>query len=150
VADADARFLQTALSNANNQAILERAGDLGLRDWWLTAGTVFQSVWNVLARRPASAGIQDYDLFYFDPDDLSAESEASINRMAAEPFSDLEIVVEARNEARVHLWYEQEFGVPGKRFESSQDAIDHFAATICCYAISRRDEGSLDVYAPYG
>jgi hypothetical protein len=70
--------------------------------------------------------------------------------MAAEPFSDLEIVVEARNEARVHLWYEQEFGVPGKRFESSQDAIDHFAATICCYAISRRDEGSLDVYAPYG
>ncbi len=135
MAELRTRFLDLVLSNANNQTILERAGDLDLPDWWLTAGAVFQTVWNVLDQRPADAGIQDYDLFYFDPKDLSAESETNVNRHAAALFADLDILVEARNEARVHLWYEEEFGVPGKRFESSRDAVDHFAATTCCFAV---------------
>ncbi len=135
VAELRTRFLDLVLSNANNQTILERAGNLDLPDWWLTAGAVFQTVWNVLDQRPADAGIQDYDLLYFDPKDLSAESETNVNRHAAALFADLDILVEARNEARVHLWYEEEFGVPGKRSESSRDAVDHFAATTCCFAV---------------
>lgn len=148
--DAQARFLRLALANASNRAILDRAAALGLTDWWLTAGAVFQSVWNGLEGRPPSTGIRDYDLFYFDADDLSADSERSVNAAVAELFADLEIVVEASNEARVHLWYEEEFGVPGQQFSSCRDAIDHFAATSCCYAITRGADGALDVYAPHG
>ncbi len=150
MADLRSRFLELVLSNANNRSILDRAGALDLPDWWLTAGAVFQTVWNVLEDRPATAGIRDYDLFYFDPNDLSSDAETYVNRRAAELFADLDIVVEARNEARVHLWYEEEFGVPGKRFDSSRDAIDHFAATTCCFAVRRGADRELEVYAPHG
>jgi len=150
VSDPRARFLQLALSNPNNRIILQRAAALELPDWWLTAGALFQTVWNALDCRPPATGILDYDLFYLDGDDLSAAAETEVNRAAAQLFSDRDIVVEARNEARVHLWYEQDFGVPGRRFQSSRDAIDHFAATTCCFAITRRLDGELEVYAPFG
>jgi hypothetical protein len=150
MANAESRFLEFVLSNENNRAILDRAAALNLPDWWLTAGAIYQSVWNRLNGKPASTGILDYDLFYFDETDLSAEAEASANTAAAELFSDLGVVVEARNEARVHLWYEQAFGAPGRRFESSRDAIDHFAATTGCFATTRRSGGGLEIYAPHG
>ena len=150
MADARAEFLEVVLSNSHNRAILENAGVLGLSDWWLTGGAIFQTVWNVLEGRPADQGILDYDLFYFDAEKLTAEAEASVNRAAAALFREREIVIEARNEARVHLWYEEEFGVPGRRFESTRDAIDHFAAITCCFAVTRRDDGELKVYAPHG
>jgi hypothetical protein len=148
--DAENRFLEFVLSNENNRVILDRAAALNLPDWWLTAGAVYQSVWNRLDGRPAGTGILEYDIFYFDATDLSAEAEISSNAAASALFSDLGVVVEARNEARVHLWYEQEFGVPGRRFASSRDAVDHFAATTCCFAITRQSGGELEIYAPYG
>jgi hypothetical protein len=33
--------------------------------------TLFQTVWNLQRGRPPGQGIKDYDLFYFDPTDLS-------------------------------------------------------------------------------
>jgi hypothetical protein len=52
-------------------------------------------------------------------------------------FADLEVTVEMRNEARVHLWFEEHFGVPAAPFPSATDAIDHFAFTTCCYGLTR-------------
>jgi uncharacterized protein len=150
VTDQRDRFLEHALRNANNRVILDRAPALELPDWWLTAGAVFQTVWNVLDGREPSQGIDDYDLFYFDPLDLSSEGQDVVIGRAAELFSDLDVVIEVCNEARVHLWYEEHFGVPAKAFDSSRDAIDHFASTTCCYAITRSSSGELEVYAPHG
>lgn len=144
------RFLDHVLRNANIRVILDRTPELELRDWWLTAGAVFQTVWNVLDGREPAEGISDYDLFYFDADDLSREAEDAVIENAAELFADLDVVVEVCNEARVHLWYEGHFGVPAKAFDSSRDAIDHFASTTCCYAVTRDSAGGLDVYAPHG
>jgi hypothetical protein len=58
--------------------------------------------------------------------------------------------VEVRNEARVHLWYESRFGVPGVQFSSARDAIDHFLSTTCCFGVSRSEAGELVDYAPHG
>jgi hypothetical protein len=43
--------------------ILTRAAKLDLPGWYLTAGCVFQTVWNVVTDRPPTEGIKDYDLF---------------------------------------------------------------------------------------
>lgn len=144
------RFLDCVLRNPNNAAILERAPRLALPDWWLTAGAVFQTVWNVLDGRAPARAISDYDLFYFDPLDLSADAEQAANDAAAELFDDLGAPIDVRNEARVHLWYEAEFGVPAPSFASSRDAIDHFAATTCCFAVTTTRSGRHEVYAPHG
>jgi len=45
------RFLELVLSNPVNRAVLDRAPGLGVADWWLTAGAVFQTVWNCLDGR---------------------------------------------------------------------------------------------------
>ena len=55
--------------------VLRRARRLGLPGWYLAAGCVAQTVWNVLTSRPPEEGIRDYDLPYFDPCDLSREAE---------------------------------------------------------------------------
>lgn len=144
------RLLAAVLRNPVNAAILARAPDLELPDWWLAGGAVFQTVWNVLDGRDPQAGINDYDLFYFDPADLSPKAENETRRQAAELFSNLAAVIEVCNEARVHLWFEQEFGVKAQPFTSSSDAIDQFASTTCAYAVTRDAQGSLHVYAPYG
>ena len=42
-----------------------------LPQWRLVAGCLYQTVWNVLTGRVRGTGIKDYDLIYFDDDDLS-------------------------------------------------------------------------------
>ncbi len=145
-----ARFLDLVRRNPVNAAVLDRAGELDVPDWWLTAGAVFQTVWNALVGRDPGAGIVDHDLFYYDASDLSYEAEDAVIRRAAALFSDLGATVEVRNEARVHLWYESRFGVPGVRFTSSTDAIDHFASTTCCFGVTRPSSGGVVDYAPHG
>lgn len=147
--DAD-RFMELALTNEHNRTILARAPELGAPDWWLTAGAVFQTVWNRLDGRAPDEGIRDYDLFSFDDRDLSWAAEDAVIQRASALFADLDIVVEVRNEARVHLWYEEHFGIPARTFTSTTDAIDHFASTACCFALTRKDDGELSVYAPHG
>ncbi|WP_219417938.1 nucleotidyltransferase family protein [Pseudonocardia nigra] len=145
-----ADFLAAVLQNPINVAILERAPALAVPDWWLTAGAVFQTVWNVLDGRPPGTGIKDYDLFYYDARNLSYEAEDAVIRKAAALFGDLDADVEVRNEARVHLWYEQRFGVPAIAFRSATDAIDHFASTTCCFGLRRERTNELVTYAPHG
>jgi uncharacterized protein len=144
------RLLGIVLANPVARTILDRAGDLGMSDWYLTAGGVFQTVWNHLDGRDLLAGIKDYDLFYFDGTDLGYAAEDRKIRQAEVLFGDVEAAVELRNEARVHLWYEDRFGVPGVPFTSCADAIDHFASTTCCVGITRSPTGELQVYAPHG
>jgi uncharacterized protein len=148
--DHRAHFLDLVQRNPINVSILDRGPKLGVPDWWLTAGAVFQTVWNVLDGRNPGAGIADYDLFYYDASDLSYEAEDVVIRHAESLFADLGVTVEVRNEARVHLWYESRFGVPGVQFSSSRDAIDHFASTTCCFGVSRSIDGELVDYAPHG
>lgn len=57
-------FLAYIHRNPVNRQILQLAPRLGVGDWWLTAGALFQTVWNVLDGRDPGAGIRDYDLFY--------------------------------------------------------------------------------------
>ncbi|WP_345469269.1 nucleotidyltransferase family protein [Glutamicibacter ectropisis] len=142
-------FLKYVQENPINKQILQLAPQLGVSDWWLTAGALFQTVWNVLEGKDPQNGIRDYDFFYFD-EDTSYEAEDAVIRRAQELFKDIDAEIEVRNEARVHIWYEEHFGVPAIPFLSSTDAIDHFAAKTCCFAVTTGKNGKTRVYAPHG
>lgn len=143
------RFLGIVLADPTVRAVLERARQLGVQDWWLTAGLLFQTVWNDLTGRSAGTGIRDADLFYFDAD-TSWDAEDAVIRAGASLFVDIPVPVEIRNEARVHLWYADHFGVPAAPFSSSRDAIDAFAAVCCAVGVTLDDDGEPTVYAPFG
>ncbi len=143
-------FERYVLTNPVVREILPRARSLDLPQWYLTAGCLFQTVWNVLSGNEPTRHIRDYDLLYFDDRDLSWEAENTVIQRCAEVFSDLGVEVEARNEARVHLWYESRFGVPCPPYTSTEAAINSFAATTCCVGIRLDALDRLIVYAPYG
>ncbi|GAA3369897.1 hypothetical protein GCM10020367_14370 [Streptomyces sannanensis] len=58
--------------------------------------------------------------------------------------------VEIRNEAWVHLWYEDKFKVACPPYESTEAAIDSFTATTCCPGVRVETDGRWRVYAPHG
>ncbi|MFG1645875.1 nucleotidyltransferase family protein [Amycolatopsis sp. NPDC049252] len=130
--------------------ILERVKVLGLPDWYLIAGCVVQTVWNVLTGREAAEGIKDYDLFYYDAADLGWAAEDRVIKAVAQVCGDLPVEVEVRNEARVHLWYEAKFGVPCPPFASTEAAINAFPAVCSCVGVRLEPDGRMHVYAPHG
>ena len=139
------RFRGDILANRNNRAILDRWDELQLPDGWLVAGCLFQTVWNLQAGRPAESGIKDYDLFYFDGADLGADAERAVQARCEAVLADIDIPVEVVNQARVHLWYEADFGRPCAALGSSCDGIERFLVTSTCVGV-RPDA----LYAPHG
>ena len=141
-------FIELALSNTFNREILARLATLGLSDAWLVSGALFQTVWNSLTNRPTNYGIKDYDVFYFDTN-TSYEAEDDAIARASTAFVDLKCVIEVRNQARVHLWYAEKFGVPYTPLGRATEGIDRFLMQHAQVGI-RPHGGSYDVYAPRG
>ena len=144
----EARFLSLALANETNRTILDRLPDLNLPDAWLVSGSLFQAAWNGLTGRTPDYGIKDYDIFYFDPD-TSWEAEGRAIARARALFAQFGIEVELRNQARVHLWYPQKFGMPYPPLTCATDGIDRFLAPACMVGVQTA-EGGWRTYAPFG
>jgi hypothetical protein len=142
-------ILEAALADPVCAAILDRAGALGVNSWRLCAGAIYQNVWNALTGRPPGHGVQDYDLAYFDPD-LSYEAEDVVIRRAAGLFADLDAEIEVRNQARVHLWFNEKYGANRPAFQSVEDGVDAYAADSHKLGVTRLEDGTLDLYAPVG
>jgi hypothetical protein len=102
-------------------------------------------VWNLKSGRSPEADIKDYDMFYFDADDLTEESEKRMQAHAEEVLLDLDITVEVCNQARVHLWYEKYFGHPYDALDSARDGIDRFLVPSTCVGVRPGE-----VYVPNG
>jgi len=141
-------FLALALRNPVNVAISDALLTLGLPDAWLVAGCLVQTVWNVLSRRAEGYGIADYDVFYFDPD-TSWEAEDDVIRKLHARLAHLAVKVEARNQARVHLWYAEKHGLPYPPLLRSTDGIDRFLTQNTQVGIRRTRDG-YDIYTPHG
>ncbi|MHB8529418.1 MAG: nucleotidyltransferase family protein [Caulobacteraceae bacterium] len=131
--------------------VFTRVRDLGLPDWLIFSGAIYQSAWNHLTRRPPDFGIKDYDLAYFDASDLSYEAEDAVIRRVAAAFEPpLRERVEARNQARVHLWFEDRYGEPYAPLSSSARALGRFVSPA--FAVGARLEagGRIAITAPFG
>jgi hypothetical protein len=78
--DAD-EFLATALRNPVNEIIADELFHLALPDAWIVSGCLVQTAWNVLTKRAVDYGINDYDIFYFDPDTSWQAEDAVIRKL---------------------------------------------------------------------
>lgn len=139
-------LLNLAMANPINAEITARLPDLGVDQCMLTAGCLFQAVWNHQSNLPADQGVKDYDVFYFDTD-LSYEAEDAVIRRAQRLFQDLGVNVEVKNQARVHLWYAQRFGRPYPQLHSARQGVDRYLVAGTCIGL---EIATGEVYAPYG
>ena len=129
--------------------ILGRWSELQLPDAWLIAGVVVQSYWNARHGLPPTHGISDIDLIYFDGEDLSEASEAQQVSHVGDLFSAVNIPFDVKNEARVHLWYEQRFGYSIPAYTSAEAAIATFPTTAGAIGIRPAGE-HIEACAPFG
>ncbi len=130
--------------------VLTTVRGLGLNDWRVFSGAVYQSVWNAVTGRPAGYGVRDYDLGYFDPDVSWDAEDAVIRQVAAAfepPFRDM---VEARNQARVHLWFEGKFGEPYEALTGTDEALARFVAPAFAVGVRLEDDDQITIAAPFG
>lgn len=149
----EARLIEIVRATPTTWKVLETARDLDLPDWMIFSGAVYQPVWNHLTGRPLDYGIKDYDLAYHDDGDTSYEAEDVVIRRVAAAFEPpLRDLVEVRNQARVHLWFEKKFGAdePYPPLEDSAAALKRFVATAFCVGVRLEKDDALRVWAPFG
>jgi hypothetical protein len=140
--------VDTLRANATLWEALGRLPVLQLPNWYLGAGCVTQTIWNLECGNPVHEGILDYDLVYFDPD-LSENAEQRVREQASTLLADLGVVLDVKNQARVHTWYAGRFGYSIRLYTSIHEAIDTWPTTAGAVAV-RPENDRLVIYAPFG
>lgn len=140
-------FISIARSNPINAELLRRLRDLDIPQCYLTAGCLFQAVWNQRSGHSLDWGVNDYDVFYFDGSDLTEEAESRVIARTLTATADLNVKVEVRNQARVHLWYKRRFNASYPQLQHAHEGIDRYLVACTRVGINAVT-GAL--YAPDG
>ncbi|KAK2593717.1 hypothetical protein QQS21_008582 [Conoideocrella luteorostrata] len=144
-------FQAAVSTNKTLLTVLSRAATLRLPNWYLAGGSISQTIWNHVSRLPPEHGIQDYDLVYHDPSDLSWEAEDAVIQKGKTLFADIPVEVEIRNQARVHLWYGPKYGIECPERTCTESSIEQWLTTSAMVGVTLREEdGSWSIFAPRG
>ena len=130
--------------------ILEVLRDKALPDAWITSGAIYNAVWNHLTNRPALDGIKDVDIIYFAPDDLSYVAEDAVIRSIGAALSGIGLPVEIRNQARVHLWFPERFGLFYPQLTHATQSLEYYASKTHAVAARLAPDGGIEIAAPFG
>jgi hypothetical protein len=148
--DLNARLAGIVRADPGLMHVLTTVRGLGLNDWRVFSGAVYQSVWNAVTGRPVGYGRKDFDLGYFDPDTSWDAEDLVIKRVAAaldEPFRS---EVEVRNQARVHLWFPDRFGEPYDALTGTDEALARFVAPAFAVGVRLERDDTISIAAPFG
>ncbi len=149
--DLESRLVGILRATPGLMRVLAGARDLALPDWLIFSGAIYQPVLNHLTGRPLEHGLKDYDLAYFDASDISYEAEDGVIRRVAAAFDPpFRTMVEARNQARVHLWFEDHFGEPYSPLSCSDEALNRFTAPAFAVGARLMADGQIEIVAPFG
>ena len=147
----EARLEAIVRATPGLMSVLETVRALDLPDWLIFSGAVYQPVLNHLTGRDPDYGIKDYDLAYFDASDISYDAEdVVIRKVAAALPAPLRDLVETRNQARVHVWFESKFGEPYAPLSCSAEALDRFVSATFAVGVRIDRGGRLTIIAPFG
>ena len=136
-------------SNPVVAGVLDQLPALNLGSWYIGASGVAGTVWNHLHGFAPTHRIKDYDIVYFDAEDLSESAEKAVQARVTHLLGANGAVFDVTNEARVHTWYEQRFGRPLLPYRSVEHAIATWPATATSIGV-RCDGGEFVVCAPFG
>ena len=141
-------FKEIILKNNVLKTILERLEGYGLDNYYVAAGAINQTVFNYYHNNGMNYLIDDYDIVYYD-EDLSYEKEDKIIKEINLLCKDLNVSLDIKNQARVHLWFKNKFGYSIEPNESVEDAISKWGSTVTCIGV-RLKNNELTIFAPYG
>jgi hypothetical protein len=151
VSELEARLEGILRAAPNLMRVMETARILALPDWLIFSGAIYQRVFNHLTGRDPDYGIKDYDFAYFDASDISYDAEDGVIRRVAAAFEPpLREMVEVRNQARVHVWFEGKFGEPYAPLSCSAEALERFVSPVNAVGVRLDLDGKMVIAAPFG
>lgn len=144
-------FIYILKKNKDLMSILDYIYELELPNFYIAAGSVFQTIWNYYDNKPLNSEIKDIDIIYYDANNLSKEDEEKIEDKIVTHFKELNINYEfdVHNEARMHLWKKSNENKNIDQYKNSEDSIDKWIATVHSIGITKEND-EIKVYAPYG
>jgi hypothetical protein len=114
--------------------VLAAARACGAPDCWVGGGVLRDLVWDQLDGEFDPARVKDVDVAFYDPGDLTPEAdqavEVALRRLAPE------VPWDAKNQASVHLWYEQRFGDAVEPLRSAADGVATWPETATAVAVA--------------
>ena len=118
-------------------------------DGWIGAGVIRDLVWDQrFGRGFHPTNVRDVDVPFFDATDLSPSRDREVEDALKE--RDRTVAWDAKNQAAVHLWYPDRFGVDVDPLGSVAEAVATWPEVATCVAIRLSVRGELEVLAPYG
>lgn len=144
------QLIQIVESNQILIQVFDVLDQIGLQNYYIGAGSVAQSVWNVLCGLPINFGISDVDVVYFDADHLDEGHEQELKRKIDERLPEFPCWIDLKNQARVHSWYKDKFGYEIKPYRSLEDAINTWPTTATSLGLRRENGRDWILYAPFG
>ena len=144
-------FIKIIKQNSDLVTILDYIYELKLPNFYIAAGSVFQTIWNYYDNKPLNFGIKEIDIIYYHPINLSKESEQKLEKTIEDYFkkAGLNYELDIHNEARMHLWKKDNENKNIDQYKNSEDAIDQWIATVHAIGITK-ENNEIKVYAPYG
>lgn len=143
-------FCRIIMENKILNEVFTRAPSLGLKDYYIGAGCLAQTIWNYLSGFPLNQGIQDLDLVYFNDKEVSFDEEDKVVSKVHQLYKDIPIKIDVKNQARVHLWYEKHFGYAIKPYPTLEAAINTWPTTATALGARRESSGKWIIYSPFG
>ncbi|QBD83551.1 nucleotidyltransferase family protein [Ktedonosporobacter rubrisoli] len=128
--------------------ILEAARDCNPPGWLVGAGVIRNIVWDHLHNYQKPTPLSDVDLIFFDPHDLTPERDQAVQNQLLRRLP--AIKWEATNQAAVHLWYKESFGLAVPPLSSSEEAVATWPETATCIALRLLSNNELQLVAPCG
>lgn len=121
--------------------VLGTVKSLRLPDWAIGAGFVRALVWDRLSGNSRTR-LEDVDVLYFDPNDLSKEREKELQQELLDIRP--EVPWSVKNQARMHTRNRT------AAYRSTEDAMRFWLETPTAVAVRLEPDGRLAVLAPYG
>src|SRR5436309_8900242 len=118
---------------------LEAARDVAAPDWLIGAGAIRRLVWDRLHGVAEPPLPDDVDLVFFDPASLRREREDEVRSalVARAPY----IPWDVKNQAAVHLWYPNVFGVEVEPLRSAEEAVATWPETATAVGVRLMCDG---------
>jgi uncharacterized protein len=145
---AEAQLEQIIRSTGWLMRALEAARSVDPPDWIIGAGAVRTAVWDQLHGHEDPTSVDDIDLVFFDPSDLSEGRDRQVEALLKAVLPDAPW--DAKNQAAVHLWYPRKFGYAVEPLRSSADAVATWPETATAIGLRLTHDEQLRVCAPCG
>lgn len=137
----ESKIKQWILDDPLRASALIHAEELHLSDWCIAAGFVRNLVWDKLHGYGQSTPLADIDLIYFDPVNISAEFELTVENTLKEKSG---LNWSVKNQARMH---DRNADQP---YRDTTHAMMHWVEIETAVGARLNNSGDIEIVAPFG